>query len=225
MRGTIDGTGLYVAPGTSGSDTVTATSGSFHGSATVNVNTPPTIAIAASANPNPVTGVSTNLSVLGADDGGEANLTYTWAATGNPPDGVSFSINSANAAKNTVATFGAAGDYTLAVTITDSGGLTTTSSVNVIVNLTLTSIAVSPAAATVVDNHTQQFTATGLDQFGNPLATQPSFTWSLDSGSVGNIDSGSLYTAPSTGVGAATIRATSSAVSGLSGSQCCLAKG
>src|SRR5258706_14104054 len=54
----------------------------------------PTIAIAAAASPSPVTSTTSNLSVLGADDDGEANLTYTWATTGTPPASVSFSSNS-----------------------------------------------------------------------------------------------------------------------------------
>ncbi|HEY2759973.1 MAG TPA: dockerin type I domain-containing protein, partial [Pirellulales bacterium] len=214
-RGTVDGTGLYVAPGTSGSDTVTATSGSIHGSATVNVNTPPTVATAATANPNPVTGISTNLSVLGADDGGEGNLTYTWASTAKAPGIVSFSSNSTNAAKSTVATFVAAGSYTLTATITDSSGLSTSSNVNVVVSQSLTSISVSPVSATIVNNNTQQFTATGLDQFGNLLATQPGFAWSLDSGSVGSVDNIGLYTSPTSAIGTATVRATSGSVSGI----------
>src|SRR4029077_12049276 len=74
-------------------------------------NTPPTVATPASASPNPVTAQTTNLSVLGADDGGEATLTYTWATTGTPPAPVTFSLNGTNAAKNTVATFAKAGSY------------------------------------------------------------------------------------------------------------------
>ncbi len=54
--------------------------------------------------------------MLGADDGGEANLTYTWATTGTPPAAVTFSANGTNAAKNTTATFTKAGTYTFQVT-------------------------------------------------------------------------------------------------------------
>ena len=97
------------------------------------------MATPAAATPSPVTGTSTALSVLGADDGGEANLTYTWVATGTPPAPVSFSVNGTNGAKNTTATFTAAGNYSFQVTITDAGGLSTTSSVNVTVAQTLTS--------------------------------------------------------------------------------------
>jgi hypothetical protein len=41
-------------------------------------NAAPTVATAAHASPNPVIGTTTNLGVLGADDGGASNLTYTW---------------------------------------------------------------------------------------------------------------------------------------------------
>jgi len=46
-------------------------------------------------------------------------LTYTWSVTGTPPASVSFSANGTNAAKNTVATFAAAGTYNLLATIAD----------------------------------------------------------------------------------------------------------
>ena len=107
-------------------------------------NTAPTVATAAAANPASVAATTTNLSVLGADDGGEANLTYTWATTGAPPAAVTFSANGTNAAKNVVATFTKAGSYTFQVTIRDAGGLTVTSSVSVIVTQTLTSLEVAP---------------------------------------------------------------------------------
>ena len=56
-----------------------------------------------------------------------------------------FSVNGSNAAQNTTATFSAAGAYVFTVTITDPGGMSVTSSVNVTVNQTLTSITVAPA--------------------------------------------------------------------------------
>ena len=136
--GTISSSGLFTAPATTGSTTITATSGSSSASATVTITPPnqaPTVATAASASPNPVTSTTTTLSVFGADDNGEANLTYTWALVGTPPATVSYSINGNNAAKTTVATFTANGSYNFLVTIKDSGGLTTTSSVTVTVNI------------------------------------------------------------------------------------------
>jgi hypothetical protein len=170
-------------------------------------NQAPTIAQPASASPNPVTGTTANLSALGADDGGEANLTYTWQAT-IVPSGASpvFSANGTNAAKNTVVTFNRAGAYTFLVTVTDTGGLTATSSVSITVNQTLTSILVTPSAATLADGARQQFSAQALDQFSQPLAAQPSFTWSKASGR-GPLTRKGLYTAPSSGTGTAVVQA------------------
>ena len=122
-------------------------------------NPPPTVATAAAASPNPVTGATCNLSVLGADNAGESSLSYTWSTTGTPPAAVNFSTNGSNAAKNTTATFSKAGNYSFQVTITDRSGLTATSTVNVTVNQTLTAISVSPPSASLNAGGTQQYTA------------------------------------------------------------------
>jgi hypothetical protein len=109
-------------------------------------NNAPTVFTAAAATPNPVPAGQTtaNLTVVGADDHGESNLTYTWAATAFPSGGsVNFSANATNAAKSAVATFSAPGNYTLTCTITDAMGLSTTSSVAV-------TVTPSTPAATVV---------------------------------------------------------------------------
>ena len=95
---------------------------------------PPTVATTARATPNPVTGIFTVLSVLGADNSGEANLTYTWATTGNPPAAVTFSANNANAAKTSTVIFSKQGTYNFQCTIKDPGNQTATSSVTVTVN-------------------------------------------------------------------------------------------
>lgn len=165
----------------------------------------------ASASPNPVTATATCLSVLGGDDGGEGNLTYTWATMGIPPAPVSFSVNGNNNAKSTTATFVKAGDYDFMVTITDSGGLSILSSVSVTVNQTLTTIVVGPATTTLNLGGTQQFTATGHDQFGNLLVQQPSFTWMTTQGS---ISTSGLLTAPNTSANV-TVTATSGTVNGV----------
>jgi hypothetical protein len=93
------------------------------------VNQPPTVATRAAAAPNPITGLTTTLSVLGADDGGEASLVYTWTSSG--PAAVTFARNAANNAKSTTATFTQPGSYTFTVTIADASNLTVTSSVSV----------------------------------------------------------------------------------------------
>jgi len=100
----------------------------------------------ATANPNPVIGSTTQLTVLGADTSGESNLTYTWSATG--PGAVSFSPNGSNEAKNAVATFTAAGSYTITAQVTDAALHSQSSSVSVTVDLLAIPIVVTPAAAT-----------------------------------------------------------------------------
>ena len=80
---------------------------------------------------SPVEGSTTSalLSILGADEGGEAGLTYTWAVL-SAPSGAEpqFTLNGSNAAKNTSVALNAAGSYVFVVTISD-GESTATSSV------------------------------------------------------------------------------------------------
>ena len=166
------------------------------------VNAAPTIATAAGASPSTVTGTTTALSVLGADDGGESNLTYTWSATTVPtgapaPD---FSINGTNAAKNATVTFHKAGTYAFVATISDGTNAVASATVSVTVSQTLDLVLVDQQGAAVVNGGTQSFSATAYDQFGLALATQPTFTWTV-SGSIGGTFSGSTYTAPSSGTG------------------------
>jgi RTX calcium-binding nonapeptide repeat (4 copies)/Bacterial Ig-like domain (group 2) len=212
--GSVNSSGLFTAPAAAGSATVTATANSVHGTATVTVtNATPTVATAAGSSANPVTGTTANLTVLGADDGGESNLTYTWTTIGSPPASVNFSDNGNNAAQDSTATFSKAGIYVLRATITDQGGLSVTSTETLTVNQTLTSISLGPTSATLNANHTQQFTATAFDQFGNSLATQPTYSWSLNGGSVGSLNSTGLFTSPGYS-GSATVLATASSVHG-----------
>ncbi|OAI46317.1 hypothetical protein AYO44_11490 [Planctomycetaceae bacterium SCGC AG-212-F19] len=179
---------------------------------TTTTNAAPTVANAASASPSQVAGNTTTLSALGADDGGEASLSYTWSSSG--PAAVGFSGNGSNAAKNTTATFTKAGSYSFTVTIQDAGGLSVTSSVGVTVNQTLTSITVSPASATMVNGGTKQFAASAFDQFGQALSVAPAFTWSIASG-IGTVSTTGLYTAPASGTGSAVVQAASGAVSAI----------
>ena len=170
----------------------------------------PAVAVAASATPNPVTGTTAAVSVLGADAGGEGGLTYAWSATGPAP--VTFSASGTNAAKNSVATFTQAGSYTLTVTIADAHGATLTGGVVVTVLPTLTAIAVSPSTASVGAGQTQPFTATASDQFGSPLSPQPAFAWAVSGG--GTITGAGLFTAGSATGGPVTVTASAGGGSG-----------
>ncbi len=210
--GTISATGLFTAGATAGGPfTVTATGGGKSGTATLSVGAAPvpTVATAAAANPSTVTATTSAVSVLGADIGGEPNLLYTWSATG--PGAVSFSPNGTNAAKASTATFAKVGSYTLTATIANSGGKTVTSSVNVTVNATLTSVSVAPSSASLGVSTSQSFVATGTDQFGAAMGTQPTFTWTVSGG--GTIASNGTFTAGATAGGPYTVTATSGAKS------------
>ena len=134
---------------------------------------------------------------LGHRPGGSFVLTYTWSAIRRRPP-VSFSASTAPMPRvNTTATFSQAGSYTFQVIVADPSGLTATSDVTVNVEQDLTSIAVSPATATVAAGDSRQFAAQADDQFGDlvPLPG-PVFAWSLVSG-IGSINSFTgVYTAP-----------------------------
>ncbi len=113
------------------------------------------------------------------------------------PQGASapiFSANGTNGAKNTVATFSAAGSYGFTVTIKDAANLTTTSTVNVTVNATPTTVSIGqPSSSALNWGGTQQFSATASDQFGNAISQQP-ITWSV-TGAGNSISTGGLLTA------------------------------
>ena len=173
---------------------------------------PPTIVTPASATPGTVTGTSTVLGVLGADDGGEPSLIYTWAATGTPPAPVSFSVNGTNLAKNITVSFVKAGNYNFQVTVQDVGGRSATSSVAVSVSQTLTAIGVSPSSAIVPAGGTQQFTAVLTDQFTNAISPQPGFSWAVSGG--GTIGSTGLFTAGSAPGGSFIVSASAAGRSG-----------
>ncbi len=195
--GSITTGGLFTSAGTAGS--VTAVDGSVSGSAQILAYQPPTIVNAAAGSPGSVMGTTTSLTVLGADAGGEASLTYTWTATTLPSGAAqpTYTINSTNAAKNTTATFSHAGTYVMQATITDANNWTVTSSVTVVVNSTLTSISISPNSVTVSANSQSQlsslFSVSGLDQFGNNVTNPASLAWSATSGAV---SSTAWYTPP-----------------------------
>jgi hypothetical protein len=171
---------------------------------------PPSFSTAAAASSSTISGTTVNLTATGSSPIVDASdLTYTWVASSKPtgaPD-PSLTYNGNNWGSNTTATFFQAGSYTLACQLSD-GTLVNTETVSVTVNPTLTSIVTTPDAFTVAASDTYHVAATALDQFGQPLATQPSFSWSASAGSY----SSGVYTAPSSGAGPYTLSA--SATSG-----------
>ena len=213
-------TGLFHAPGAHAVGTVSAKTGGVTGTANVVVNhVPPQVTTAAFANPNPVLLKTTSLTVSGWDDLGATAIKYTWAATTLPSGAVAptFTVNGTNLSNNTTATFSHAGTYNLTVTLLDTLGLSTTSSVSVVVNATLTTIVVSPSPINLLQGTQQQFSATGKDQFNNPLASQPNFTWASLIG--GTMTKTGLFTAP-VAIAKGNITASSNGVTGSATVSC-----
>ncbi len=127
---------------------------------------------------------------------------YAWAGATPYFDVVSGSNGSCSPAVKCTAGVGWDGP-------TGRGSIATTSAPAV-----LTTIQVSPGSVSLAPGATQQFTATGYDQYGAAIAPQPTFSWAVQSGGVGSIDASSgLYSAGST-TGSATVTASSGSVSG-----------
>jgi hypothetical protein len=122
----------------------TATFAGLAGTAHDNVTTTPNtivfsnvevldILTSAAASPSPVTGTQTQLTLYGSDSLSGAGPTYTWAATTKPIGStVSYSINGTSPACFTTATL-TPGSYTFQVTMTDTHGVSMTSSVSLVV--------------------------------------------------------------------------------------------
>lgn len=183
-------------------------------------NTAPQITVAASTSSTDIQSAdgvdyqviydtSAAVSVTASDAQGEAGLTYTWTASGG---NVTFDNNATNATKSTQAHFGSAGDYLLTVFVTDAGGLSVSSSIHVRVKQTLQGVEVMPGRAIMTVGETMQFQAQSLDQFLQPMATQPaSFNWSASGG--GAVSNGGLFSATTAG-GPYVVTADSSGFSG-----------
>jgi hypothetical protein len=212
--GSINTAGSFTAGTTAGGPwTVTASSGTLRGTAQVTVtaaNAAPVIA-SASAAPATVSATTTALTCSASDDGGAANLSYAWSATG--PAAVAFSPNGTNAAKASTATFTRAGAYVITVIVRDAGSLTAARTVNVTVTATPTALAVSPTTRAVVVGTAAGFSAGVRDQFGQLLSPQPVVGWAVSGG--GSINTAGSFTAGTTVGGPWTVTATSGALSGV----------
>jgi hypothetical protein len=147
----------------------------------------PTIVTAAAASPSPVTGTSTDLSILGSSVDGAGSLTYTWSTIQAPSGAkaIIYSDNSDNTADSTTATFSKDGNYMFECTITDINGQAVTSDVDVEVQQTATLMKISPHGADIPEGGTQQFTAEVFDQFHHGMRAQPTITYSILSGNGG----------------------------------------
>ncbi len=180
--GSITSAGVFTAPATKGTYTITAKSvADTTKTATATVTVPITVAVA----PGTTTVNPGGTQTFAATVKGTTNTAVTWAASGG-----SISSSGVFTAPN------AAGTYT--ITAKSSADTTRTGTATVTVPV---SVAVSPTAATVNPGMTQAFTATVKG------STNTAVTWAA---SGGTITSGGVFTAPTT-AGTYTVTAKSSA--------------
>ncbi len=198
---TSGGLATGVAAGTS---TITATSGSKSGTATVTV---------AAAN-------LTSITVSPATASIEAGATQQFTATGHYDDSSTRDLTSSvtwSSSSTSLATINSAGLATGvasgSVTITaTSGSVSSTAALTVTaVPRTLTSITVSPATASVVQGLTTNFTATGHYSDNSTQDLTASVTWTSSATGVATVAAG---VATGVSAGTANIVATSGSISG-----------
>ena len=185
--GTVSSSGLYTAPNTPGTYTVTVTSAADNttsASATVTVNPVPVVAVTIS--PISAAILTSGKQQFTAAVTGSSNTAVTWSATGG-----SVSSSGLYTAPAT------AGSFTVKAT---SVADTTKSAVaNVTVSAPVVAIAISPTSASMLTGGTQQFTATVTG------SSNTAVIWSATGGSV---SSSGLYSAPAT-AGTYTVSSTS----------------
>lgn len=203
---TIGSGGLATGAGI-GSATVSATSGAITGSAALTVGQPALVSIA-------ITPPSPSLA-LGTSQPLKATGTYTDGSTQDLTATVTWGTTDSSIAS--VSNLGIAGSVAVGGTSVSavSGSITGSTSLTV-TPAALVSIAVTPAIPSIPSGTTLQFSATGTFTDGSTQDVTQTVQWSSDTQSVATISSGPTQNGLATSVntGAATITATSGAVSG-----------
>lgn len=194
-----------------GQATVTATSGSISSSATLKVTAATLTSIMVTpANPTVANGLTEQFTATGH---------YTDSSTQNLTAQVTWSSSSTNIASISNAAGSQGLATTMAVgptTITAMSGTISGSTTLTVGTGTLTSITVTPAAPTIANGLTQQFTATGhyTDGTMQNLTTQATWTSSLPNIAPISNAAGSQGVATAAAVGTTTITATSGTIPG-----------
>jgi hypothetical protein len=193
--GTISTSGVYTAPITAGTHTVTATS----------------VADTADSASAMVTVNGLVISPATAIVGANASQQFTAAIANVTSTPVTWSVDQVVGGNATVGTISGTGLYTAPTALgshTITAAAVANSAITASASLTVTTISVSPTTAALVGNATQQFTAT------MPGVTNPAITWSATGGT---ISATGFYTAPSQ-AGSYTVTATSTADPALTSS-------
>ena len=207
--GVIDAvTGQFTAGNTPGTftNTVRASVGAVSGFATVTVTAGGLASI--TVTPNPAT-VNTNgaqqFIAIGRDAGGNVlAVTPTWAVINGG--------GSINAGTGLFTAGGVTGTFSNTIQAT-SGAITGVATVNVVATPALATITVSPNPAQLLTGATQQFVATGRDQFGNIFPIVPVWTVVAGGGTI-NIATGLFTAGAAAGTFTNTVRATVGAAFG-----------
>src|SRR5262245_58229520 len=178
----------------------------FEGTPAGSVNQPPEISAPARVILETPTSV-----VLGGgatDDGGAANVTYTWMVVSTPADASPqvATIDSPDFPAAARVTLDRVGAYHFLLIARDAQGLISASSVGYVLAPKVTTLEVTPPVATIQAAETARFSAAPLDQFGGSMTLPGPVAWQIVSGP-GSIDSTGLYTAPAGQTGSAIVRA------------------
>jgi parallel beta-helix repeat protein len=188
-----------------GTATITATSGTIAGSATLNVGQAVLVSIAVTpANGSFALGTTLPLVATGTYSDG-STLVLTTTATWSTSNSGIATVNGQG-----VASSAGVGNTTVTAAVGAVSG-TTTVTVNPAV---LVSIAVTPAIPTIPMGTTQQFTATGSFTDGSTQNLTGTVQWSSDTPAVGLMSTTTPGLLSSEGTGTANITATSGSVSG-----------
>lgn len=185
--GTITSAGLYTAPSAAGSYVVTATSAAdatVSASAAISVTTSAVVSV--SLSPVSASLLTGGTQQFTATVSNASNTGVTWTATGGSISGSGFYTAPSSA-----------GSFT--VTATSVADTTKSASATITVSVPVVAVGLTPPAASVVVNGSQQFTATVSG------SSNTAVTWTATGGS---ISSSGLYTAPSS-TGTFTVKATS----------------
>jgi uncharacterized protein YjdB len=189
---------------TTGTATITAASGTISGSATLTVTTAVLTSIAVTpATASVAAGYTQQFTATGTySNGTTQNLTTSGSWTSSNTSVATVKIHTGLATALTPGT----------ITITATSGTISGSATLTVTAAVLTSIAVTPATASVAAGKTQQFTATGTYSNGTTQNLTSSVIWTSSATSTATINSGGLATALTTGT--ATITAASGTISG-----------
>jgi len=190
---TIDSTGLMTGGGL-GTSTITATSGSISGTASVSVNAANVVAIKIQpANSTIANGTTSQLAALVTfSDGSTLNVSTT--------PGVAWTSSDSS-----VATIGAANGFATSkgpgtAVIGASFGSASDSTKLTVSNASIQAIAVSPANSLLAPALTQKFTATGIFNDGSTQNISNSVIWSSDNTAAATISNNAASVGVATGV-------------------------